>query len=120
MSTKIDFFNQVVIAKHNKPIGWHWHSLDAHEMPEDFVKVTGSVPTGVVSRGPRKGSMKWSAPSESVFIRMSEVRAAEREFEQQTGKCHCCQGEPPKAGKQPCVVCKGTGKPVELGHKEVR
>ena len=107
MAGKIDFFNQVVIAKHGKPEGWRWHSLDAHNMPEDFVKVTGSVPVGVISRGPRKGSAKWAGPGESVFIRMADIRAAEANYDATIGLCYVCQGVQPE---KPCQFCKGTGK----------
>lgn len=110
MTAPIDFFNQIVIAKYNKPPGWRWYSLNAHKMPEDYVLVTGSVPTGVVSRGPRKGSPKWSGPGEQVFVRMSEVHAAQREYEERTGRCHVCQGLP-RPSTRVCPGCRGTGLP---------
>lgn len=116
MPEKIDFFNQVVIAKYSKPSGWRWHTLNAHKMPEDFVQVSGGVPTGVVSRGPRKGSPKWSGSSDTVFIRMAEIYKAQRDYEEQTGNCHVCCGEPSPAGKKPCSFCKGTGKPSSARH----
>ncbi len=106
-----DFFNEVVRRKHNKPENWCWAKLNAHNMPEDFVEVSGSVTCGVITRGPRKGHPKWSLPLEVVFVRMAEVRAAEKQFEAATGCCSGCAGAGKyKSGKE-CFRCGGNGKP---------
>ena len=109
-----DFYNQIAQQKHGKPAGWQWAKLNAHNMPEDFVEVSGAVPSGVVKRGDRKGSPKWTGPLEVIFVRMAEVREVQKQYEAETGNCHSCGGDGKyKSGKE-CWTCKGTGKPKEV------
>ncbi len=81
-----DFFNELVIKENGLPAGWRWHSLNAIDMPEDFVKVTGSVPVGKVTKGARKGMPKWDTKaSKSFYVRMSEVSAARKQWRESQG-----------------------------------
>ena len=74
---KLDGFLIVLREKYGVPEEWQWIILDAHEQPEDFVKVTGGVPVGYITRGKRKGRPKFGKQRDTFFVRMAEVRAAE-------------------------------------------
>ena len=74
---KLYGFLIVLREKFGVPEAWQWYMLDAHQQPEDFVKVTGGVPVGFITRGKRKGKPQFSGTGETFFVRMSEVRAAE-------------------------------------------
>lgn len=91
--TRVDFWNETAKRRHGKPAGWQWCSLDSHDKPEDFVKVEGACPDGVISRGPRKGRPRWPKTLEIVWIRRSEVEEVRNEFEEETGICSECFGE---------------------------
>lgn len=85
--------------------------------------VCGCVPSGVYSRGPRKGQPKYRPATpgteRTVIVSDDELHAAAAEFEQ-AGKCWHCKG----AGKtiaqihvtegttyRNCARCNGTGLP---------
>ena len=118
----IDFFSLAAQRLHNKPEGWRWCQLDAHRKPEDFVEVTGAVPIGVISRGPRKGHPRWPKTLERVWLRMADIRKVQLDWEQETGKCGNCDGSGQesagwsreKNGRETrqCSRCGGSGKPV--------
>ena len=117
----IDFFNLAAQRLHGKPEGWKWCQLDAHRKPEDFVEVTGAVPVGVVSRGPRKGSPKWPKELERIWLRMSDIERVRLDWERETGKCNNCCGRgrvsagwSRENGRQTreCSRCGGSGKAV--------
>ena len=80
---KPDGFLIVLREKYGVPEQWQWFTLDAHQQPEDFVKVTGGVPIGFITRGKRKGKPRFSGRGETFFVRMSEVRAAEDKINKQ-------------------------------------
>ncbi len=105
-----DWFNLTVSRLHGVPEGWHWHSVDAHAKPEDFIVVTGAVPCGIVSRGPRKGNLKWPRESQAFWIRMADINESKLLWERETGKCHQCENiSDPCRKDHPCKRCKGTG-----------
>lgn len=108
----IDVWNRIVCERFNRPEGWQWCKLDAHNKPEDFVEVTGGVPIRKVSRGPRKGSPVWGPGLDVFFVRMADHDQAVKTWEAENDKCATCEG----AGvfgyqKRECHRCKGTGRP---------
>jgi len=108
----IDFWNLIVREKFNKPSGWQWCKLDAHNKPEDFVEVTGGVPIGKVSRGARKGSTKWGKDLETFFVRQADMEKARMKWEAENGICSTCEGQGVFGyQKRTCHWCNGTGKP---------
>ena len=117
MSEKVDFFNLTVQRMHGKPPEWRWCSLDMHDMPEDWVKIGGAVPVGVVERGKNKGRPKWPDQLETVHVRMKDIDESKQQYEAETGKCCECFGEgssgsPSKTmfyERKPCKRCAGTG-----------
>ena len=74
---KLDGFTIVCREKFGVPEAWQWVTLDAHEQPEDFVKVSGACPIGTWRSGKRKGRPKFGKQRDTFFVRMAEVRAAE-------------------------------------------
>lgn len=85
------------------------------------VLIVGAEPR-IITRGPRKGQMSWrhirKGDEIETFVAESEVRAAERAYETETGNCYECGG----GGQQwdgwdhikgtkyrTCSRCNGTG-----------
>jgi hypothetical protein len=124
MSKRFDAFNATAIRCHGVPDGWMWHGLDAHNVPDGYTKVTGSVPIGVFQRGPRKGRTKWGKDSQTLWMKDDDIRESKRIWERENDKCVYCYGEGETCyrvamvdGKaersyRECTECKGTGKPL--------
>ena len=76
------------------PDGWKWYELDARDMPDDFFKMVGDVPIGVITRGINKGHPKFAPKTKgrSFFLRMSQVEETKKLWEAETGKCSKCDG----------------------------
>ena len=108
----IDFWSKIICERFNRPEGWQWCKLDAHNKPEDFVEVTGGVPIRKLSRGPRKGSPVWGTGLDVFFVRQSEIEQARKQWEAENGVCSTCEGTG-VFGRQEsrCYGCKGSGKP---------
>ena len=82
-------------------------------------KLTGSVPIGVVSRGPRKGKPKWPPRNrlQEVIITRSDVDAVRTEWVETTNLCPECGGDGRVAWRlstangieyRQCKACNGT------------
>lgn len=90
--------------------------------------LTGAVPVGVISRGPRKGRLKWPPKGQlrEVIITPADLAAATAEWVAATGLCPKCGGEGRIAWRvsvahgteyRPCKACGGTGKaPAATGQ----
>lgn len=85
---------------------------------EDYI-VTGAVPVGFYSRGPRKGKPKWEGPGIKVIVTRAETDAEVKRYEEETGNCAECLGTKEvfaswniKTGvkMRPCQTCDATGK----------
>ena len=121
MSEKPDFFNLTVQRLHGKPAEWRWCRLDMHEMPEDWVKIGGAVPIGVIERGKSKGRPKWPDQLDTVLVRMRDIDESKQRYEAETGKCCECFGEGSLGAwsktmfdaRKPCKRCAGTGRPAQ-------
>lgn len=84
----------------------------------------GAVPIGTITRGPRKGLLKWPPLSQlkQVVITADEVRQTRIQWENETGLCCYCGG----SGKtvkscgidgttyRQCLHCNGSGKALHL------
>jgi hypothetical protein len=118
MNDKVDFVNLTVQRLHGKPPEWQWCSQDAHDMPEDFIRVGGEVPIGVFVRGKLKGHPKWPDKIEHVYVRNRDIEETERLWELETGKCSKCYGLGevvrglPRVAS-PCRSCGGTGRAMQ-------
>jgi hypothetical protein len=57
-------------------------------------ELTGAVPLGTISRGPRKGRPKWPplVPWRAVLISAEQVAKTRRQWEAETGLCSHCGG----------------------------
>jgi hypothetical protein len=80
--------------------------------------VTGSVPVGTYSRGPRKGEPKFTGPSTMVVVTRAELETAATAYEAETGRCWNCKGTGQVVRKisvtegttyRPCARCGGSG-----------
>lgn len=116
----IDWFHKTAIRVCGLPDGWQWCKLDGHNMPEDFIQITGGVPTKVFVRGPRKGKPKWSGVTLATYwIRRADVEETKRLWEAESGKCANCEGDGKETasvsvnGKtfRTCSRCNGSGTP---------
>ena len=116
---KPDFWNLAVRRKHGVSPEWQWCTLNSANMPEDFVQVTGAVPVGTISKGPRKGRSKWPKQLQTFCVRRADVECEMRQFEVESGKCAKCLGEGVEPFSwcktegtkyRPCSRCQGTGK----------
>lgn len=83
--------------------------------------LTGAVPVGVITRGPRKGRPKWPPRNDlrEVIITPADVAAATAEWAATTGLCPKCGGEGRIVWRvsaangteyRPCKTCGETGK----------
>jgi hypothetical protein len=83
--------------------------------------LTGAVPVGVITRGPRKGRPKWPPKYQlqEVIITPADVAAVTAQWVAATGLCPKCGGEGRTVWRvsidngreyRPCKACGGTGK----------
>jgi len=81
--------------------------------------VTGSVPVGTYSRGPRKGEPKFKGKGTMVVVTRAEKESAATAYEAETGRCWNCKGTGQVVRKiskvegttyRPCVRCGGSGR----------
>jgi len=116
----VDWYNETAKRCHNKPDDWQWYSLSAHNVPDGFIKVMGSVPIGVYSRGPNKGRPKWARSSEAdtVWMKQSDIDETKLIYSESTGKCAECQSTGQVVSRfsaqddtqyRICKACDGTG-----------
>ena len=80
--------------------------------------VTGSVPVGTYSRGPRKGELKFTGPRTMVVVTRAEKETAATAYEAETGHCWNCKGTGQVVRKisvtegtthRSCARCGGSG-----------
>ena len=101
---------------------YQWECLPKSSMQTTHFQVTGAVCDAVYSKGPRKGETNWSKrdrKTEMQFVcSVAEAEAFCLEWEQETGKCHKCEGSGQTfAGWNPtdgnkyrtCQRCNGSG-----------
>lgn len=116
---RIDWWSAAVRRLRNVPEGWQWWGLDCLDRTSRAVKVSGAVPLGVFSKGPRKGRLKWPPKDECdhFVLTMNDLEETERLWEAETGKCAECQGDCREVASfrigertyRPCSKCKGSG-----------
>jgi hypothetical protein len=78
---------------HSLPPDWQarvYHSLH----PLGYAKLIGTEPIGTISRGPRKGQLKWPPRNQwrAVVISHEQVAETRRQWEAETGRCSWCGG----------------------------
>ena len=84
----------------------------------------GAVPIGTISRGPRKGRLKWPplGQLQKVVITPDEVRQTRIQWENETGLCSYCGGSGQQVKSvgingttyRTCISCDGSGKALHL------
>ena len=81
--------------------------------------VSGSVPFGTYSRGPRKGEPKFTGPRTMVVVTRAEKEATATAYKAETGRCWDCKGTGQVVRKisvtegttyRPCTRCSGSGR----------
>jgi hypothetical protein len=97
-----------------------WAAYSFEVIGQDFI-LQGSVPVGIYSRGPRKGSRKWEGQGTKVVVTHAEVEAEEAKYIKESGNCHVCLGKGLEwvgwsietgVMEAPCESCKATGKSI--------
>jgi hypothetical protein len=68
-----------------------WKAYQWEDCDDDSI-VTGSVPDGVYSKGPRKGKPRFVGKGKRVIITRVELEARAIAYEAETGKCWDCKG----------------------------
>lgn len=115
------FFNETVQRLHGVSPEWHWCAIDASGSPGGYIKITGCVPIGRVTRGPRQGRLKWPPKKDmqSFWVHRSDLEESSLMYERDTGNCRVCSGSGQEwcgwhhiEGNKyrPCSRCKATGK----------
>ena len=117
-----DVYNLAAQRFKGMPVDWQWFSIQSKESPYGrFVQVTGAVPVGFYSQGPRKGRPKWPINKDCQIFQFTPAQLDEVFFawEAQTGDCFKCGGSGQESfgwskaeGKRyrQCSRCGGTGK----------
>ena len=108
---------------HGLPDDWQPRIYECLDRDLGFV-LTGSVPIGTYSRGPRKGRPKWPPLRQlpRVVITTEEVRQARIHWEHATGMCSHCGGSGQQVKSvgiggttyRVCRICQGSGTAVQL------
>jgi hypothetical protein len=102
-----------------------WTAKRFESIEPDSVLLTGGVYTETFKTGPRKGRTNYSKPvsgTARIFVlSRASMRAFDREWEAETGKCVRCQGGGRRVTGwsavdgttyRECTDCKGSGKPA--------
>ena len=112
---------------HNLPDEWRPCIYESLDRDLGFA-LTGAVPIGIYSRGPRKGRPKWPPKRDlqRVVITTDEVRQTQIQWENETGKCCRCGGSGDQEKSvsvkdgavqrtyRTCIGCEGSGKALHL------
>ena len=121
-TTPPDIYNLAAQRLKGVPVDWQWVSIESKQSPFGrFTQVTGAVPVGFYSRGPRKGRAKWPARKDCQVFRFTPAQLEEAmlAWEAETGNCSTCGGDGQEQfgwskaeGKRyrQCSRCGGTGK----------
>lgn len=118
-----DFHAMAARRVHGLPDGWLprvYRSLGDARATIGY-SLTGAVPLGVVTRGPRKGRPKFPPlrQLQEVIITPLDVEVARAEWVAATGLCPQCGGSGQTVWRvsttsgteyRPCQACGGTGK----------
>lgn len=102
-----------------------WKAFKWEGKDRGFNIVTGSVPIGTYTKGPRAGTPKWPsrghATEAEVIITKAELDAEAAIYESKTGNCYNCSGSGQElagwskdtgARYRSCSTCKGEGKAI--------
>ena len=94
-----------------------WKATKWQAAGQDSI-VSGSVPVGTYSRGPRKGQPKFKGKDTMVVVTRAEKKAAAIAYETETGHCWNCKGAgqvvrkiggPEGTTYRACTRCGGSG-----------
>lgn len=124
-----DFHAMAARRVHGLPDGWLpriYRSLGDARATIGF-SLTGGVPLGVVTRGPRKGRPKFPPlrQLQEVIITYGDVKATREEWVAATGLCPQCGGDGQTVWRvsttsgteyRPCRACRATGKAQPLAN----
>lgn len=115
-----DWYNLIAVER-GQPAGWSWFSLKAVGPSREHggVMVTGAVPGGRFTRGPRSGEINWSKATgrAELLITFADIDARADRWEAETGLCSSCGGDGTTARRmssagvetEPCRRCNGNG-----------
>ena len=120
----MNFWIETARRVHCLPENWEpcLLSCDPEFVPPGYTRIVGAVPIGTITRGPNKGRPKMPKERQTVFVSDAQVRETEQLFEQNTGKCHKCEGDgnewcgwSRESGNRyrRCSRCDGTGRPPQ-------
>jgi hypothetical protein len=108
---------EVANRKLGKVEGFQWYAWRI--IDPDAVLMTGDVPTGIYTRGPRKGRPKFpKGDGRSVVVTEAEELAEKQRYEAESGKCGDCCGRGEVFASwhhiegtkyRPCGKCGGSG-----------
>lgn len=104
-------------ARRKLGVSEEWKAYQYSAISGDYI-VVGSVPVGVFSSGPRKGTPKWKGEGLTVLVFQAEVEAEIARYISVTGSCPNCFGTKEeflswRAGEgskmRMCSRCGGSG-----------
>lgn len=110
--------------------GWEAYQWEAADAGGSVLR--GCVPSGIYTRGPRKGQPKFRPPTPGtermVVVIRDELNTAAARYENATVKCWDCKGEGKEIASisirtgttyRTCQRCKGTGSPPDADYADV-
>ena len=113
-----DFHAMTAREVHHLPDDWQPRIYESLDRNLGF-QLTGAVPIGFYSRGPRKGMPKFPPKRDlqRVVITTAELDACKVKWERETGLCHCCGGSGETVRSvsasgttyRACSACNGSG-----------
>ena len=115
----MNFQHRIAVATRKIQAGadFHWYRFEG--VGPDALVMTGCVSSGVHTRGPRKGRLKYDGPPQTVVVLDAEVAAEQERYERETGHCgeclglgRVCAGYRDGPLWRPCPVCVGTAEAV--------
>jgi hypothetical protein len=107
------------------PADWQWCTVESKDSPYgNFIQVTGSVPVGTYSRGPRKDQPKWPAAKDCQVFQFSpaQLEQVRLDWQAETGHCFTCGGSGQErfgwskaegSRYRKCGRCGGTGEALQ-------
>jgi hypothetical protein len=103
---KVDLWNMFFQQKHGMPGGWRWVEVDCSKevAPDGYARIRGAI-APPWKHGLTDWKNRQKGSEATFFFKLSDLRAFEKKYWNDQGKCHKCEG----TGQQKCGWNKDSG-----------